>query len=280
MRRSRRRSKRRWCSTTTSKRGRSRSRRKQESSRCAAPCDRWRNTIARCRSRARRQASPTSSMKCESRQRRPESASCTAGSASTPPTNAMGVGLVVGAETAPEIPLLWQDDELLHDRERRNKQDDRPPRRQEQSTRNREEGQTHIHRISCVVVGAGQNERFRRANGDDACFRATKSADAGERESHPSDEAQDTTDRAEETCGEWQRPATIEQDADENCQRVPQWRGETNAKGIGSCHTHPHISQPALVGRDPGGGKRGFFKQINARPLRSRHKPTPPRTEQ
>src|ERR1700685_3287227 len=127
----------------------------------------------------------------------------------------MSVGLIFGAKTAAEISLLWQDNELPHDRERRNKQDDRPPRCQEQSTCDRQEGQTHIHRISCVVVGSGQNESFRRANGDEAWLCAAKLADARERESHPSDEAQDANDRGKETCGDWQGPATIEQDADE-----------------------------------------------------------------
>src|SRR5260370_41342562 len=49
------------------------------------------------------------------------------GDSSEPPTNATGVGVVFGAETAPEIELLWQDHELLHDREHRHKQNEQPP---------------------------------------------------------------------------------------------------------------------------------------------------------
>jgi hypothetical protein len=124
-----------------------------------------------------------------------------------PPTNAASTGLIFGAETAPEISLLWQDDELLHDRERRNKQDERPPRCQEQPTSDREERQTHIHRVPCVVVGARQNERFQWANGDDARFRAAKSTDAGGRDSQPSDDEEGPSDRGQwRPCGDWQRP--------------------------------------------------------------------------
>ena len=67
---------------------------------------------------------------------------------SKPATNATSVVLIFSAETAPEISFLWQDDELLHERECRNKQDHRTPRRKEQSTGDREERQTHVHRVT------------------------------------------------------------------------------------------------------------------------------------